>query len=61
MRRIILFLIIVGCFIFASQGAFAGQCPSEGDVFPEIALSVPQQAGEKDYLGIADGMTAWMN
>ena len=45
-------LIIVGCFIFASQGAFAGQCPSEGDVFPEITLSVPQQAGEKDYLGI---------
>jgi thiol-disulfide isomerase/thioredoxin len=52
MRRIISFLILVGCFIFASYGAFAGQCPSEGDVFPEITLSVPQQAGEKDYLGI---------
>ena len=54
MRRIILFLLIAGCFAFMSHGAFAGQCPSEGDVFPDITLSVPKQEGDKDYLGITD-------
>ena len=54
MRRIIFFLIIAGCFAFISPLAFAAQCPSEGDAFPEITLPVPQQASEKAYLGIAE-------
>ena len=51
MRRIILSftLIIFACL---SHSAFAVECPSEGDIFPEITLPVPQQASDKDYLGI---------
>jgi peroxiredoxin len=53
MRKIILFFIVVSLTCL-SQGAFAVECPSEGDVFPEITLPVPQNAQEKDYLGITD-------
>jgi peroxiredoxin len=53
MRRIFLFFIIVSLTCL-SHGAFAVECPSEGDVFPDITLPVPQQASEKDYLGITD-------
>jgi peroxiredoxin len=54
MRRIILFLIIAGCLTLTSHVAFAAECPSEGDVFPEITLPVPKQASDKAYLGIPD-------
>jgi len=51
MRRIILFFIIISLTCF-SRFAVAVECPVEGGVFPEILLSVPQNAHEKDYLGI---------
>ena len=54
MKRIILILIISCCFTSIIHGALAGQRPSEGDVFPEITLPVPQHASEKAYLGIDD-------
>jgi len=54
MRRSILLLLLACCFTFISHDAFAGQCPSEGDVFPEMTLPVPQPASERSYLGIAD-------
>lgn len=54
MKKIVFFLIIVCCFTFANHVTFAAECPSEGDVFPEITIPVPQQASEKAYLGITD-------
>ena len=52
MKKIFSFLIIVSCFTCMSQVAYAVECPSEGSIFPDIILPVPQQASEKDYLGI---------
>lgn len=51
MKRFI-YLIIFSFFLFCSQSLLAVECPSEGGVFPETTLAVPQKAGEKDYLGI---------
>jgi len=51
MRKIIMFFIIISLTCF-SHGVFAVECPIEGGVFPEIILSAPQTAHEKDYLGI---------
>ena len=53
MRTIVLFFISV-FIIFLSQSSFANECPSEGGVFPEITLPVPQNAQAKDYLGITE-------
>ena len=56
MRRIILFFIIVSLTCLC-QVAFAAECPSEGNVFPEITLSVPQTEQGKTYLGITEAET----
>ncbi len=45
-----------GCLFFFGQPILAAKSiiPSEGDVLPEITLSVPQNTNEKDYLGIKE-------
>ena len=57
MRKKIIFLVAMfGCLFFWGQLILAAKCtiPSEGDVLPEITLSVPQNTNEKDYLGIKE-------
>lgn len=57
MRKNIIFLLAMfGCLFFWGQPILAANCtiPSEGDVLPEITLSVPQNTNEKDYLGIKE-------
>ncbi|MEW6068125.1 MAG: TlpA disulfide reductase family protein [Nitrospirota bacterium] len=36
------------------QIVLAAECPLEGDVFPDILLPAPQNATEKNYLGIIE-------
>ncbi|OGW46506.1 MAG: hypothetical protein A2Y66_06725 [Nitrospirae bacterium RBG_13_41_22] len=55
MRKQVIFLLMVfNLLIFLVLPIFSAECitPTEGDIFPEITLSVPQSASEKDYLGI---------
>lgn len=55
-KKIIFLLAMFGCLFFGWQLILAAKCtiPSEGDVLPEITLSVPQNTNEKDYLGIKE-------
>lgn len=55
MRKQVIFLLVVFNFlIFLVHPIFSAECitPSKGGVFPEIALPVPQNTVQKDYLGI---------
>jgi len=51
MKRFILFLMVFSLTCL-SGALYAVECPIEGGVFPEILLSAPQTAHEKDYLGV---------
>ncbi len=53
-KKFVFLLIIITYLMLLGQQIHAAECitPSKGDVFPEITLSVPQSASEKDYLGI---------
>src|SRR4030043_558484 len=53
-KQVIFFLMVFNLLIFLVLPIFYAECitPTEGDIFPEITLSVPQSASEKDYLGI---------
>ena len=51
-KKVIFFLIISICLTFFVHTVQAVECPSKGDVFPEVTLSVPEKANEKNYLGI---------
>lgn len=51
--KVIFLLVMVTCLMFLGQLIHAVERPpSKGDAFPEITLSIPQNAIEKDYLGI---------
>jgi len=55
MRKQVVFLLMVFSFlIFLVHPIYSAECktPSEGGVFPEITLSIPQNTVEKEYLGI---------
>jgi len=51
-RGCFLFLIIAMYFICFSLPAQAVVCPEKGDSFPELKLPVPENAAEKNYLGL---------
>lgn len=52
-KKLIFLLTMVTCLMFLGQTIQAVEGPPcEGGILPEITLSVPQNASEKDYLGI---------
>jgi hypothetical protein len=53
-KKFLFLLIIITYLMLLGHQIQAVECitPSEGEAFPEITLSVPQNASEMDYLGI---------
>jgi peroxiredoxin len=53
-KKFVFLLIIITYLMLLGQQIQAVECitPPEGGAFPEITLSVPQNASEMDYLGI---------
>lgn len=53
MNKRIFVLIVMSCLILFVQSIHAGdRTPLKGEAFPQIILSVPERAPEKDYLGL---------
>jgi peroxiredoxin len=40
-------------FLFGTNSVFAASPPQKGDVLPKINLTIPENAGERDYLGLS--------
>jgi len=53
-KKLIFLLIIFIFLIFSKKSLLSIECPSEGGIFPEIILPIPQNTFEKEYLGIKD-------
>ncbi len=52
-KRITFVLSVMICFMFFVQFIYAVErTPSTGETFPDINLSMPEKASEKEYLGL---------
>ncbi|MHC1730191.1 MAG: peroxiredoxin family protein [Syntrophobacteraceae bacterium] len=48
-------LILACLLVFQLPEAFAQKTPAEGEIFPELSLSIPQKVEEREYLKIDQG------
>ena len=47
-------LLTIFFCLYSLSNAYAVECPSKGEVIPDINLSAPESLNEKDYLGIKE-------
>jgi len=54
LRIILSIAVLLSSFLFAPQTVLSAECPLQGDVFPDIKLSAPENMHDRSYLGLTE-------